>query len=326
MKEYSSLRIGGEGDMVIIRTLRDITPTVMGAVSRNRIISIVGEGTNTYFGNSLSKYLFVKNEIKGISFEEQGDTVLLTAYAGERWDDIVSFSVEKGLWGLENLSAIPGTVGAAPIQNIGAYGVELKDVFVSLSAYDIKTNNTVEIDREGCNFGYRDSLFKHEKSRYIIISLTIKLSRVSKPVLSYKPLDTLKEKENLTPTDVRALVIETRNIKLPYYKEYPNVGSFFKNTVVTCTEGEALCTTYKDIPLLDHKGGYKIPTAWLIERVAEMKGVRVGDIGTWPNQPLVLVNYGDTTLQELDDFVATITEKVLKKTGILLEKEVNVVM
>jgi UDP-N-acetylmuramate dehydrogenase len=323
MKDYSSLKIGGEGSVVFASNLVDIVNACMYATSHELVISVLGEGTNTYFSNNLSKYLFIKNEIKGISFEEKDDYIFLTASAGEKWDDIVAFSTSHSLWGIENLSFIPGTAGSAPIQNIGAYGAELKDVLVSLLAYDTKTSQTVEIDNEACAFGYRDSLFKQEKNRYVIISITLKLSKNPKPVLTYKPLDTLLGKENLRVEDVRNLVIETRKAKLPDYKEYPNTGSFFKNPVVTGAQSEALRAKYPDIPLMPHNGNFKIPAAWLIEHIAQMKGVRMGNVGTWPAQPLVIVNYADATYEELETLVKVITDKVFEATGVTLEKEVN---
>ncbi len=325
MKQYSSLKIGGEGDIVFAQSISELVNACNSAFTSDKVPYILGEGTNTYFGNTLDSYLFIKNEIKGISFEEKGDDVFITASSGERWDDIVAFSVAKNLWGIENLSAIPGTVGAAPVQNIGAYGTELKDVLVSLSAYDIQSSNTVEIPNEACVFGYRDSLFKKEKNRYCIISITLKLSKFPKPVLNYKPLDTLLDKENITPRDVRNLVIATRQIKLPDYKEFPNVGSFFKNPIVSKIKGEELRATYSEIPLIIGPSGYKIPAAWLIEHVACMKGVRNGDIGTWPNQPLVIVNYGIATSENLEVFVSEIIDKIRITTGITIEKEVNFV-
>lgn len=325
MKQYSSLKVGGEGDVVFVQSISELVSACTHALAISKIPYILGEGTNTYFGDTLDSYLFIKNEIKGISLEEKGDDIFVTAAGGERWDGLVSFLASKNLWGIENLSLIPGTVGAAPVQNIGAYGTELKDVLVSLSAYDIKTSNTVEISNEACAFGYRDSLFKKEKNRYIVISITIKLSKVAKPVLSYKPLDTLIGKENLTVSEVRDFVVATRRAKLPDYKEFPNTGSFFKNPVVTKEKGELLRTQYSVIPLLNHENGYKIPAAWLIENVAEMKGIRHGDVGTWPNQPLVLVNYGDATHAQIEAFVAEIIEKIKGKTGLIIEKEVNFV-
>lgn len=323
LKNYTSLRIGGEVDMVLVTTLKELVEAVMFAKKEGKQIHILGGGTNTYFGEDLQNLLVIKIYIKGISFEEKEDEVFVTAYAGEEWDDLVRFSVDKGLWGLENLSLIPGTVGSSPVQNIGAYGVELKDVFVSLSALDMTTLNVVEISKEGCDFGYRDSLFKKDTGRYCIISVRMQLSKNRSPVLSYKPLDSLLKQENLTPLDVRNLVIATRTAKLPNWKEYPNAGSFFKNPVVTGAQAEGLRAVYPDMPRIPHQEGFKIPSAWLIEHVAAMKGVRVKDVGTWPNQPLVVVNYGNSSADEVDLFTQEIRSKILEKTGITLEQEVN---
>ena len=325
LKDYSSLNIGGEGQVVVVRTTIELVEVLMYAKTQGLRVHALGEGTNTFFGESLSDFLFVKIAIKGISLTDQGSACLLTAYAGENWDTLVKFAVSQNLWGIENLSYIPGTVGAAPVQNIGAYGAELKDVFVSLSALDLETLDVVEMNRSACHFGYRDSIFKQKKDGYIIISITIKLSKKAHPVLAYKPLDGLVGKENLSLQDVRDTVVKTRKAKLPDYREYPNVGSFFKNPIVTVAQGEALRAMYQDIPLITHPEGFKIPAAWLIEHIASMKGVRVGDVGTWPNQPLVLVNYGQASIEEILNFSGEIVKKVQEKTGIILVREVNVI-
>lgn len=323
LKDYSSLRIGGEGEMVVVTSIMEWVEVYMYAKKAGKNVHVVGGGTNTYFGEDLSSFLFIKNEIKGISYEETDDTIFLTANAGEVWDIIVQFSVDKNLWGIENLSYIPGTVGAAPVQNIGAYGVELKDVFMSLSALDTTTLDIVEMDNEACEFSYRDSMFKKEYGRYVIISVTLKLMKTANPKLSYKPLDSLREVKDLTPHIVRELVIATRKAKLPDWKEHPNAGSFFKNPIVSLVQGKTLHKTYPNIPLIEVNDGYKIPAAWLIEHVALMKGVRSKDVGTWPSQPLAIVNYGDASADKLDIFTKEIKDKIFEKTGVLLNQEVN---
>lgn len=325
LKDYSAIRIGGDGKMVTVSTLKELVEVLMYAEKEKLRVHVMGEGTNTFFGGTVDGILFIGMNIKGISYEEKEDTVFLTAYAGEIWDTTVELSVKKHLWGIENLSYIPGTVGAAPIQNIGAYGVELADTVVSLQAIDTRTNNLVEITKDACHFGYRDSLFKHEKGQYIIVSITLSLSYTPKPVLTYKPLDVLVGKENLTVEEVRELVVATRTAKLPDYKVYPNVGSFFKNPVVGSAKAEGLRTLYPEMPLIEVQKGFKIPAAWLIEHVAEAKGKRVGDIGTWPNQPLVIVNYGNAEAEELFAFSDEITRIIKEKTGIILDREVNYV-
>lgn len=323
LKDISSLRIGGEGKCVEVSTLDELREAIAYAKTIGLHVHIVGGGTNTYFGENLSGFLFVHPAFKGVTVEEKGEEVLVTASAGEVWDELVQTCVEKGLWGIENLSYVPGTVGAAPVQNIGAYGVELKEVFVSLRALVMETGEEVMFDGEMCRFGYRDSVFKYEQGKYAIIEITLQLSKTPRPVLHYKPLDALKDKGAVTPKDVRDLVVATRKAKLPDWKEHPNAGSFFKNPIVDLEAVEFLKGVYPEVPAIQLPEGYKIPAGWLIEHVADMKGVRRGDLGTWPNQALVIVNYGEATADDVDTLALGIKETVNEKAGIVLEQEVN---
>jgi UDP-N-acetylmuramate dehydrogenase len=323
LKEYSSFRVGGEGDLIVIENEGELEKVVKDAAAEGRRIHMLGEGTNSIFAEDLSKYLFIQLKTKGIHVDDMGDTVVLAAEAGENWDDVVACAVEKNLAGIENLSYIPGSVGAAPVQNIGAYGLELKDTLEEVRVYDTRAHTFISLTNKDCAFGYRDSIFKHEPGRYIILAVTLRLRKAFTPILTYKPLDALISKENLTLGDVRNEVIRIRTEKLPNYHEYPNCGSFFKNQVISRSEGERLQTLFPNIVLHAQGNGYKVPTAWLIEHVAEMKGVRIGSIGTWPKQPLVLVHYGEGVLEDVEAFAQTIIDRVREKTGITLEREVN---
>lgn len=325
LKDYTSLKIGGEVSLVAVASEHDIQDAVKHAKTEGLRVHILGHGSNTYFSEHLTNFFVIKNEIKGISLKLEGKNCFLRVGAGELWDDIVKFTVENDLWGIENLSHIPGSVGAAPVQNIGAYGSELADVFVSLTAFDIGKSETVEMSKDVCQFGYRDSIFKQKPQNYIILFVTLKLSKESKPILTYKPLDSLKGKDSITLQEIRDLVIQVRKAKLPDWKEYPNAGSFFKNPTITFSQGDLLKEKYKDIPAYELENGYKIPAAWLIEKIAEMKGARKGSIGTWPMQPLVIVNYDKATSEELSLFAEEIIEKVKTGVNIHLEKEVNFV-
>jgi UDP-N-acetylmuramate dehydrogenase len=336
LANYSSLHVGGEAKMVVIRSESELVEAVRYTKSEGLRVHIVGEGTNTFFGEHLENLVVIKNEITRNtteyikkSGEKIGDTdfVVMTFGAGEIWDTIVQFTVDNNLWGIENLSYIPGTVGAAPVQNIGAYGVELKDVLVDVRVYDLEEERFLEFKNKDCCFGYRDSLFKKHQGKYCIVSVTLQLSKKSNPQLSYKPLDSLLEEgESITPAMVREKVIAVRKAKLPDYREYPNTGSFFKNPVIEADEIERVRAQYPDIPLIATLGGYKIPAAWLIEHVAQMKGVRVGDVGTWPTQPLVIVNYGSVSGSEILAFSDTIIQKIKESVDIELEREVNYVV
>ena len=325
LSEYTSLRFGGQCDLVRIKNEEDLMSALMYAKTSDFRVHVLGEGTNTFFANDLKNLLVLKMEMKGIEIREDENGVFITVKAGEIFDDIVNLSTKNNWWGIENLSYIPGTVGASPVQNIGAYGVELKDVLDSLRAYDIKEYKFLEFKNEECNFCYRDSLFKKESSRYIICGITLKLSKNKNPKLYYKPLDILKDKENLTSKDVRELVIKTRTEKLPDYKKFPNAGSFFKNVIVTKEKFIELQKIYPKIKFFKEGENIKIPTAWLIENVAEMKGVKIGNVGTCQTQPLVLINYGANGAQELFDFEKEIKRKIFEKTGIEIEREVNYV-
>ncbi len=322
LKDYSSLRIGGEGKLVEATTPAEFKEAIMHAKTEGLRVHILGEGTNSYFGEDLTDFLFIKLPKGGMEFREEGDDVYVKVGANVMWDDLVQVCVTRGLWGIENLSSIPGTVGAAPVQNIGAYGVELAEVFVSLDALDLITMEMVTLTREACQFGYRDSLFKYQKGRYVIVCITLKLSTLPTPVLTYKPLDALQAtKPSLV--QIREAVIAVRTKKLPNYHEHPNAGSFFKNPIVDLETSEMLKEKFPEMSFIQTLQGFKIPAAWLVEHIAQMKGVKQGNVGTWPHQPLVIVNYGNTTADELDAFAGEIRRKIGERTGIVLEQEVN---
>jgi UDP-N-acetylmuramate dehydrogenase len=235
----------------------------------------------------------------------------------------VKETVERGFCGLENLSYIPGTVGASPVQNIGAYGVELADVFVSCEVFDCEDMKQKTFSKEECRFGYRDSIFKQEKNRYCIMSVTLLLNREKKFTLTYNPLNRLAEQEGLTVSQVREEVIKIRKEKLPDWKEHPNCGSFFKNPIIDEETSKKLLANHETAPLIRTDDGLKVSSAWLIDHVAHMKGVRRGSLYTWPKQPLVIVNDGNATADDVDAFAKEIAGSVFEKTGIVLEQEVN---
>lgn len=324
LKNYSSLHVGGDASMVLVRDEKELLEAFSYAEEKNMRVHILGEGTNTFFGDVLDDLLVIKMEMKGIvSKPSTSDHQLATISAGEIWDDLVRYAVDRNLWGIENLSYIPGTVGAAPVQNIGAYGVELQDVFVQVRAYDMQTKIFTDLNKEECHFTYRDSIFKRSPGRYAIVSITLELSTLPQPKLTYAPLDILQEKKDVSLQDIRDAVIAIRTAKLPDYKQYPNVGSFFKNPTIQKVHFETLQSKYPTITAHETPGGYKVSAAWLIDHCAGLKGQRVGNMGTWPTQPLVLVNYGNATHQEVMEFSDLIIQKVYETTAVKLEREVN---
>jgi UDP-N-acetylmuramate dehydrogenase len=254
---------------------------------------------------------------------------------GEWWHDLVLFIVNRDFWGIENLSFIPGTVGAAPIQNIGAYGVELKDILENVEAYNIRTGEKKVFQKEECEFGYRDSVFKNKlKGQYFISSITLKLNKKEKKNLEYKILREYLEEHDLIgpkaspiglqPRDISDAVIAIRKSKLPDPVLIGNAGSFFKNVYVSKEKIEDLKKEYAEIPSFEENEMIKIPAGWLIEK-CDWKGKRIGNVGVHEKQALVLVNYGGATGEEIKSLSEQIIASVNSKFGLILEREVNLI-
>ena len=293
---------------------------------------ILGGGSNVLFTQDF-RGIVIKMNIQGIEVvEENDDYGWVKAGAGVNWHALVLHCIEQGYGGIENMSLIPGTVGAAPMQNIGAYGVEMKDVFVSLEAVEIATGQVVTFDHARCQFGYRNSVFKHElKGKYIITSVTMRLDK--KPIVNtaYGDIEKtlaqhLADRPGDTPTirDVSQAVISIRQSKLPDPKQIGNAGSFFKNPVISRQQYDELAARYENIP------GYpvsdqevKVPAGWLIEQCG-WKGKRLGNIGVHDRQALVLVNHGGGQGNELRDLAFQIQRSVKEAFDITIEPEVNI--
>ncbi len=290
---------------------------------------ILGRGSNVLFTSDYQG-LVIKNAILGIeTIAEDDDSVVLKVGAGEIWHQLVVYAVDKGYGGIENLSLIPGTVGAAPMQNIGAYGVEVKDVFESLEALNKETLKIETFRFEDCQFGYRQSIFKNKlKDKYIITAVSLKLSK--HPILntSYGAIEEILASEGITsPTikEVSQAVIKIRQSKLPDPTEIGNAGSFFKNPTIGAIDYEGLKAEYPEIPGYEQpNNAVKVPAGWLIENCG-WKGKTLGEIGVHKNQALVLVNYGNGKGVDLKNLALDIQQSVSEKFGIELEMEVNVI-
>ncbi|PCJ20185.1 MAG: UDP-N-acetylenolpyruvoylglucosamine reductase [Gammaproteobacteria bacterium] len=268
--------------------------------------------------------LVLWNQIKGIEVLERADDVLITAGAGECWHDLVRFSVTSNWSGLENLSLIPGSVGAAPVQNIGAYGVELADVFEHLEAVDLKTGEARLFSAQQCQFSYRDSIFKQAGNQYCIVSVTLKLAKKYSPTLSYQGLNAAIEQKawsNPTVEQISDLICEIRSAKLPSPALIPNVGSFFTNPVIAEHELQRIRVQHPKIIYFPHRTGFvKVAAGWLIEQCG-WKGRRVGQVGCYSKQALVLVNYGVQSGQEIIQFAEQVQLDVKTVFGLELEIE-----
>lgn len=288
---------------------------------------IIGGGCNLFFTENFDG-LIIKPTLKGVrEFSDEDDDdndIFIEAMASEDWDEFVEYCVNKGYSGLENLSYIPGTVGASPVQNIGAYGVEVKDCIKEVVALDMQTLEIVSFSNLECEFAYRDSMFKRT-NRYIIISVIFQLKRQFKYTPRYFDLN--KELEGISsPTikDVRDAVIKIRQFKLPNEKELPNCGSFFKNPYLSKEKVDELIEIYPDLPVYPQKNGdIKTSAAFLIDK-AGYKGKRIGNIGTYKNQALIIVNYGSKDGNDIVEFSKEIQSVVKSMFGIELEPEVRI--
>ena len=290
---------------------------------------VLGGGSNLLLTQPVKGHVLL-NRIYGRGIiAEDADTVRLRFGGGENWHDAVLYTLEQGYGGIENLSLIPGTVGAGPIQNIGAYGVELKDVFVQLEAVHLATGEMHVFGKEALQFGYRDSFFKRAgKGKYFIVSVDLELRKRDYDLRTdYGAIRAELEARGIadpTPSDVSAAVIAIRRSKLPDPAEIGNSGSFFKNPVVDAAQYRQVKAAHPDVvsyPLPD--GRYKIPAGWLIER-AGWKGKRVGNTGSHAKQALVLVNYGEATGAEVRQLATAIQRSIAEQFGITLQTEVNI--
>lgn len=288
---------------------------------------ILGGGSNMLLTKDFEG-LVIKINIGGIEkVSEDAEQVILKVGAGVVWHQFVMHCVEQNLGGVENLSLIPGTVGAAPMQNIGAYGVEIKEVFVELEALNLETFEIETFDLKTCRFGYRESIFKHEaKGKYIIVSVSFHLQKHPKFNVSYGAINDTLAEMGVTELSIKAIsdaVIHIRQSKLPNPAEIGNAGSFFKNPEIAKTQFEALKEKFPNVPSYPvNETTVKVPAGWLIEQ-AGWKGQRFGNVGVHTKQALVLVNYGGGKGLEIKELSEKIQASVSEKFGINLHAEVN---
>lgn len=293
---------------------------------------ILGGGSNILFTKNF-KGIVLQNKLKGIQLKgENEEYYFVEAAAGEVWHQFVLYCIEHNYAGIENLSLIPGSVGASPMQNIGAYGVEIKDVFHSLQAFHIREKKIVDFTRKDCAFAYRDSIFKTKhRNEFVILNVTYQLRKQALFNTSYGAIEQELEKMGVKELSIKAIsnaVINIRTSKLPDPSQIGNAGSFFKNPTVTKGLMETLKKEYPELPVYPitenkEEDRYKLAAGWLIEQ-CKWKGFRMKDAGCHAKQALVLVNYGNASGQEIFDLSEKIIESVHHKFGVLLEREVNI--
>jgi UDP-N-acetylmuramate dehydrogenase len=327
LKPYNTFGIEVFADAMARFSNVDELTEILNASTYDSLL-VLGGGSNLLLTQDFHG-LVLKNEISGFSvLEENDEFAIVEAGAGETWHEFVMTCIEKGYAGVENLSLIPGSVGASPMQNIGAYGTEIKHVFHQLKAYHIATGQIHNFDNEACHFGYRESVFKNiYKGQYIILSVVFKLSKSPKINTTYGAIEEELKQQNITnPTirDVSNAVIAIRRSKLPDPKVIGNAGSFFKNPVVDEGVVDKIKLEYPDVPNYPaEEGKRKLAAGWLIEK-AGWKGKTFETFGVHKLQALVLVNYGGSTGKQVFDLSSQIISDIESKFGVTLEREVNI--
>lgn len=304
----------------------EVRAGIAAAAEKGLPLIVIGGGSNLLLTRDVEA-LVLRMASRGVRVvSDDGERVVVEAQAGEVWDDFVRWTLAQGVGGLENLSLIPGTVGAAPMQNIGAYGVEIKDVFAGLTALDRQTGELHEFGLEDCAFAYRDSRFKREPGRWLILRVRFALSRAAKLHLDYGPVRQRLAEEGVTaptPADVSRVICAIRREKLPDPAVLGNAGSFFKNPVVSAGRADVLRQHYSDLVAYPQGDGQmKLAAGWLIDK-AGWKGFREGAAGVHAQQALVLVNYGGATGAQLHALAERIRDDIQQRFGVELEMEPN---
>ena len=324
---FNTFHLDMKADAVAVFQSVEELKTLLAEYKNSPILPL-GEGSNILFTRDYGGLVLLSGMNRARALTETREDVLIEADAGLQMDSLIAQTVDMGLGGLENLSYIPGTVGAAAVQNVGAYGAEAKDVIHSVKALDRQTLDVVDIPAADCRYAYRYSRFKDEwKDRFIITSVVFRLRIGAVPDVSYKGLtEELSRLGVVSPSlsDVRRAVISLRQQKLPEVAQYGSAGSFFKNPIVSAETFAKIQSSYSDVPFYAMDGGYKIPAAWLIDR-SGCKGLAVGGARVWDRQPLVIVNTGNATADDIMILAATVQHRVKQQFDIDLTPEVQYV-
>jgi UDP-N-acetylmuramate dehydrogenase len=328
LKNYNTFGLNYASEFFIaVKSESELIKIFKDGISVKKPILILGGGSNILFTSDF-RGTVIHPEISGINIEKNDtDHLIVSSGAGVSWDSFVEWAVSKGLGGVENLSHIPGSAGAAPVQNIGAYGADAKDSIVKVRAVCVEDGSVIELDNNECRFGYRSSIFKNEmKGRCVVTRVYFKLALRPSLNLIYGSLgDEVNRLGGATLINIRNAVINIRRSKLPDPEKTGNAGSFFKNPVVDANTAKMLKEKYPLLPLYeDQSGGFKVAAGWLIEACG-LKGKRTGDAGIHDKQALVIVNYGGASGKEIFNLSEEVKKSVMEKFSIHLEREVEVI-
>jgi UDP-N-acetylmuramate dehydrogenase len=321
-----SLKVGGAAEyFATVSTVSELAQAVRDAKDASLQINILSGGTNTLVAEGVINGLVLQPKIlQEKKTVKNGETVFVTVSAGEDWDEVVQWMVDQEFWGLENLSLIPGWVGASPYQNIGAYGAEVADIIETVHTYDIQDEKEKIFTNKQCDFSYRNSFFKKlDEPRYVITAVTFRMQITPQPNINYR--DVQEELGETEPTlqSIRKAIVDIRTRKMPDMKKYGTAGSFWMNPVIGQKKAKDLQRKFPEIPMYDVPGGKKIPLAWILDTVLHLKGYDKNNVSLYKHHPLVLITEKGATATDVQSLQKEIEKKVFDATGIKIEREVR---
>lgn len=325
---YTTLKVGGAARyFVAVHTEEEIKEALAFAQAHEVPVVVLGGGSNMLVSDTGVDAMVIHMQLKGMEHVAEGDRVMLTVQAGEMLDEVVAHAVRNEWWGLENLSHIPGTVGATPVQNVGAYGVEVKDRIKSVRVIDMHTGQAVELSNEACVFAYRDSIFKHaEGKHYVITAVTFALSSEPQPCIAYKDLAQAFEGKTPAIQEIRDAIISIRNSKFPNWHVVGTAGSFFKNPIITIEAYERLHAEHPEVPAYEAgEGMMKVSLGWILDKALGLRGYTEGNVGLYKMQALVLIAQEGSTQSEITRFADAVIAQVREEIGIDIEREVTTI-
>lgn len=329
LKNLTTFRTGGPVRYLITATPDELPQAVQFAKEKKLSLVPFGGGSNILAPDSGLDAVLLRISSNELVSSEKGERVLIRVGASRVWDGVVSYAVQEGWWGIENLTSIPGTVGAAVVQNIGAYGAALEESLVSVEAYDLEKDESKVFEKEQIGFGYRTSLFKREVDRYIIHAVTLQLSTTPHPKIGYRDLTSHFDASREEPTleNIQSAVASIRAGKFPPLSKYGTAGSFFLNPVLAEEEAFRIQKMYPDMPLFSMpEGGTKVPLAWILDHVLALRGARVDGAFLWPEQPLVITAESNATTDSVLTLADRVRRLVEEKTGIHIIPEVRILL
>ena len=324
----TTFRIGGAARFFVHAvSVQELQEALVFAHEKNLPVFIFGSGSNVLVPDEGFDGLVIKIELRGIELRHEQEKTLLIAEAGELWDDVVARAVAENLWGIENLSGIPGTVGGAIVQNIGAYGAAVSEHLLWVEVYDSGSGAVRQMTNAECLFEYRDSFFKHDDGRHVVLRAAFVLSTIPMPNISYRDIASRMQGKTPTLPVLRDTVLSIREGKFPDLFVEGTAGSFFKNPIVTTAEAEGLAKRFPEMPLftMPETAGIKIPLAWILDKELAMRGFAVGGARLFESQPLVIAARFGTPASDVYELAMLVREKIHAACGITIESEVNIV-